>query len=87
VLLGSCVANLIPRLLPRWSQRSLISSPAYDSVGLTLLLFQCGDFYGGWLVRLLEQASDLGAVDRHVSYSASYHSVKLEIVGSNSGLL
>jgi len=38
-------------------------------------------------VRLLEQASDLGAVDRQVSCSASYHYVKLEIVGSNSGLL
>jgi len=40
----------------------------------------------GW-VRLLEQASDLGAVDRQVSCSASYHYVKLEIAGSNSGLL
>jgi hypothetical protein len=38
-------------------------------------------------LRLLEQASDLGAVDGQVSFFASYHYVKLEIVGSKSVLL
>ncbi len=87
VLLRSCATNLIPRLLPRSSQRSLLSSPAFDL--LVLPFCYCGvEIYtvAGW-VRLLEQANDLGAVDRQVSCSASYHYVKLEIVGSNSGLL
>jgi len=87
LLLRSCVTNLIPRLLPRSSQTSLISSPAFDL--LVLRFCYCGVeilTVAGW-GRLLEQASDLGAVDRQVSCSASYHYVKLEIVGSNSGLL
>ncbi|KAH8949989.1 hypothetical protein BDL97_10G060900 [Sphagnum fallax] len=64
LLLRSCVTNLIPRLLPRSSQTSLISSPAFDL--LVLRFCSCGvEIFtvAGW-VRLLEQASDLGAVDR-----------------------
>jgi len=87
VLLRSCVTNLIPRLLPRSSQTSLISSPAFDLLVLRFCYCAVEIFtVAGW-GRLLEQASDLGAVDRQVSCSASYHYVKLEIVGSNSGLL
>jgi len=87
LLLRSCVTNLIPRLLPRSSQTSLFSSPAFDLWGLRFC------YWGGEILtvagwgRLLEQASDLGAVDHQVSCSASYHFVKLEIVGSNSRLL
>jgi hypothetical protein len=75
VLLRSCVTILIPRLLPRSSQRSLLSSPAFDL--LVLPFCYCGvEIFtvAGW-VRLLEQASDLGAVDRQVGSSASYHNV------------
>jgi len=87
VLLRSCVTNLIPRLLPRSSQRSLISSPAFDLLVLPFCYRGVEIFTVAGGVRLLEQASDLGAVDRQVSCSASYHYVKLEIVESNSGLL